>query len=243
MRPPKITRVSAGKANATVPGRSREQRLRAPAAGQRDTVGESEAEEGSRVGKDRTGADPRAVAARLDAGTSQRALAAALSAEAGVSISRAAVRAAAARHRALQDRVAAGDLRSKHERRAARRARPAGTDAVVAAQAPERSFEPAPSRPRSDKATGRIGKIILLDRETWEPVGSSASEGYGPAWWLERRDQERAARNDPELQAVQREIDRQTRLAANHGLDPLIPEQAAQIAAIRRAQRPDPLAA
>jgi len=165
------------------------------------------------------------VAARLDAGTSQRALAAELSAEAGpdVTTSRAAVRNAAARHRALRDRVAAGDFRSKAERRKARRARPRGTDAVVAAQAPERSFESAPSRPRSDKATGRIGKIILLDRETWEPVGSSASEGYGPAWWLERRDQERAARNDPELQAVQREIDRQTRLAANHGLDPLIP--------------------
>jgi hypothetical protein len=185
------------------------------------------------------------VAARLDAGTSQRALAAELSAEAGpdVTTSRAAVRNAAARHRALRDRVAAGDFRSKAERRKARRARPRGTDAVVAAQAPERSFESAPSRPRSDKATGRIGKIILLDRDTWEPVGSSASGGYGPAWWLERRDQERAARNDPELQAVQREIDRQTRLAANHGLDPLIPEQAAQIAAIRRAQRPDPLAA
>jgi hypothetical protein len=185
------------------------------------------------------------VAARLDAGTSQRALAVELSAEAGpgVTISRAAVRNAAARHRALRDRVAAGDLRSKAERRRARRARPRGTDAVVAAQAPEREFAPARSRPRSDKATGRIGKILLLDRETWEPVGAAGQGGYGPGWWLDQRDAARAAANDSEGQAVQREIDRQARLAANHGLDPLIPEQAAQIAAIRRAQRPDPLAA
>jgi hypothetical protein len=42
---------------------------------------------------------------------------------------------------------------------------------------------------------------------------------------------------------VQNAIRAGPNLAANHGLDPLIPEQAAQIAAIRRAQRPDPLAA
>jgi hypothetical protein len=93
------------------------------------------------------------------------------------------------------------------------------------------------------RRTAASAKFILLDRDTWEPVGSSASGGYGPAWWLSERDAARAAANDPRVQAVQREIDRQTRLAANHGLDPLIPEQAAQIAAIRRAQRPDPLAA
>jgi hypothetical protein len=157
------------------------------------------------------------VAARLDAGTSQRALAAELSAEAGsgVTISRAAVRNAAARHRALAERVAAGDLRSKRERRAARRARPAGTDAVVAARQPEREFAPSRSRTRGpDKADGRIGKTILLDRETFAPVGAAAEGGYGPAFWLNRRDAERDARNDPELQAAIREQDRQQAEAA-----------------------------
>ena len=74
-------------------------------------------------------------------------------------------------------------------------------------------------------------------RETFAPVGAAGQDGYGPAWWLDERDAARAAANDPEVQAVQREIDRQTRLAANHGLDPLIPEQARQIAELRRAER------
>ena len=157
------------------------------------------------------------VAARLDAGTSQRALAAELSAEAGpgVTISRAAVRNAAARHRALADRVAAGDLRSKRELRAARRARPEGTDAVVAAQAPERQFAPDRSaRARSPRATGRILRPIVLDDDfrPLDAVGSGA--GIGPAFWLDRRDAERDARNDPELQAAIRERDRQQAEAA-----------------------------
>src|SRR6266545_6329611 len=72
---PGIARVSVGKADASVPGRSREQRLRALRLANENTVGESAAEEGARVGEDRTGADPRPAArVRADGESARRPL-------------------------------------------------------------------------------------------------------------------------------------------------------------------------
>ncbi len=177
------------------------------------------------------------VLARLEAGEIQQVLADDLG------VSRWAVRNAADRQRALRQRVAEGNAvttkaRKLERRRAMRRGR-----TPHPSRAPEHgppvSATPAPST-RKRKSGGRILRPILLD-ENFCAVDAGAQGGIGPPWWLDARDAARAAANDPKAQAVQREIDRQARLAANDGLDPLIPEQAAQIAAIRRAERLDQL--
>jgi hypothetical protein len=55
--------------------------------------------------------------------------------------------------------------------------------------------------------------------------------GYGR--WLDERDQMNALANDPRVQAEQREIDRQARIA-RLGFDPFDPAQVAARAASRR---------
>ena len=67
---------------------------------------------------------------------------------------------------------------------------------------------------RRGTATRRIHRPIILDQD-FIPVDSTGS-GTGPLWWLDERDAARAAANDPSVQAVQREIDRQARLARGH---------------------------
>jgi hypothetical protein len=174
------------------------------------------------------------VLARLEAGETQQALADDLG------VSRWAVRNAADRQRALRQRVAEGEAVTRKARKLERRRAKRRGQTPHPSRAPEHG-PPASARPTPStgkrKSGGRILRPILLD-ENFCAVDARAQGSIGPAWWLDERDAARAAANDPKPQAAQAEIDRQARLAANHGLDPLIPEQAAQIAAIRRARSP-----
>lgn len=112
-----------------------------------------------------------AVLTALEAGISQRALAA----EYGVT--RTPVAEAARRQRQLQAEVAT----SKHARHLERRRARSCGKTPHASRAPEHGPPASAIRSTSGrsakKATGGDHKIILLDRYTWEPIASGTNDG------------------------------------------------------------------
>ena len=165
-----------------------------------------------------------AVLAALEAGVSQRALAA----EYGVT--KTAVAEAAKRQRRLQGDVAASKHTRHLERRRAKRRGQTPHSSRAPEHGPPVSATAAPST-RKRKSGGWILRPILLD-ENFCAVDAGGQGGIGPAWWLDERDAARAAANDPHLQARQAEEDRQARIA-RLGYDPCVPGEAAAYLARR----------